>query len=299
MTTEGMLAVRRRGAVDRSGVRIAYEVAGAGEPPVAFLPAWGIADRRMWAAQVEALAPEHRTVAYDSRGTGDSDRPADPAAYDVPTLVGDAAALLDATAPRPAVVVGNSLGGLVGFLLATQRPDLVAGLVLIGGLVDLDGTTPSPLQRAAAAFDDVVTTGGADGWWRYNRHEWAGDFPGFVRWFVDTALGAEATDEARADGLAGGLATGAEVLASMAARSRRPQADRAALLRGLAGRVACPVLVVTGDHDAVVPPAWGAAQARVLGARHVVLRGAGHCPHVTRAAETTAALSAFLKEISS
>jgi pimeloyl-ACP methyl ester carboxylesterase len=299
MTMKGTLAARRRGVIDRSGVRIAYEVAGAGEPPVAFLPAWGVADRRMWAAQVAAVGPEHRTIAYDGRGTGDSDRPTDPAAYDLPTLVGDAAAVLDATANRPAAVVGNSLGGLIGFLLATQRPDLVAGLVLIGGLVDLDGTVPSPLQRAAATFDDVVTTGGADGWWRYNRHEWAGDFPGFVRWFVDTALGAEATDEARADGLAGGLDAGAEVLASMAARSRRPRADRAAMLRDLAGRIACPVLVVTGDHDAVVPPEWGAAQARVLDARHVVLRGAGHCPHVTRSAETTAALSAFLKEIAS
>ena len=299
MTTKGTLTGRRRGAVDRSGIRIVYEVAGAGDPPVAFLPAWGIADRRMWAAQVAALAPRHRTIAYDGRGTGGSDRPTDPAAYEVAALVGDAAAVLEAAAARPAVVVGNSLGALLGFLMTAQRPDLVAGLVLIGGLVDVDGTTPSPLQRAAAAFDDVVTTGDPDGWWRYNRHEWAGDFPGFVRWFVDTALGAEATDEARADGLAGGLDAGAEVLASMAARSRRPQADRAAMLRGLAGRVECPVLVITGDHDAVVPPAWGAAQARVLGARHVVLRGAGHCPHVTRPAVVADLLSAFVEEIAS
>jgi pimeloyl-ACP methyl ester carboxylesterase len=298
MTTRGTLAARRRGAVIRSGIRIAYGVAGAGEPPVAFLPAWGIADRRMWAAQVAALAPEHRTIAYDGRGTGDSDRPTDPAAYDLPTLVADAAAVLDATAARPAAVVGNSLGGLIGFLLATHRPDLVAGLVLIGGLVDLDGTVPSPLQRAAATFDDVVTTGGADGWWRYNRHEWAGDYPGFVRWFVDTALGGEATDEARADGVAAGLDAGAEVLAaSAAARSRRPPAAQAAMLRGVAGRIACPVLVVTGDRDAVVPPAWGAVQAGKLRARHVVLRGAGHCPHVTRPAQTAGVLSAFVEEV--
>jgi pimeloyl-ACP methyl ester carboxylesterase len=299
-TTEGTLAARRRGAVNRSGIRIGYEVAGVAEPTVAFLPAWGIANRRMWAAQVAALAPQHRTIAYDGRGTGGSDRPTDPAAYDVAELVADAVAVLEATASGRAVVVGNSLGGLVGFLLAVQRPDLVAGLVLIGGSVDFDGATPSALQRAALAFDDVVTTGGADGWWRYNRHEWAGDFRGFVRWFVDTALGAEATDEARADGLAAGLDVGAEVLAaSVAARSRRHPAAQAELLRGLAGRVACPVLVVTGDQDAVVPPAWGAEQARVLGARHVVLRGAGHCPHVTRPTQTADVLSAFLAEVAS
>ena len=298
MTTKGTLAARRRGAVNRSGIRIGYEVAGGGEPAAAFLPAWGITDRRMWAAQVAALAPHHRTIAYDGRGTGESDRPTDPAAYDVAELVADAVAVLEATASGRAVVVGSSLGGLVGFLLAAQRPDLVAGLVLIGGSVDFDGTAPSSLQRAAAAFDDVVATGGADGWWRYNRHEWAGDFPGFVRWFVDTALGAEATDEARADGLAGGLAAGAELLAaSVAARSRRHPAAQAELLRGLAGRIACPVLVVTGDHDAVVPPAWGAEQARVLRARHVVFRGAGHCPHVTRPIQTADVLSAFLAEV--
>src|SRR5512139_194921 len=99
--------------VDANGVRIAYETHGDG-PTVALLPGWMIANRGSWTAQVRRLAPALRVVTYDGRGTGASDRPARPAAYQTGALVGDALAVLAATTAEPAVLVGNSLGGLVG-----------------------------------------------------------------------------------------------------------------------------------------------------------------------------------------
>jgi pimeloyl-ACP methyl ester carboxylesterase len=285
----------------RHGVRIAYEITGVGEPTLAFLPAWAITTRRAWSAQVAALAPDHRVIAYDGRGSGGSDRPTDPSAYEMTELVADAVAVLEAAAGRPAVLVGNSLGGLVGYLLAAQRPDLVAGLVLVGGSVDLDSDVISPMQRAAAGFDRPPASGPEqDGWWRFNRQVWATDYKGFVGWFVGTALGPEATDGDRADGVADGLDVGPEVLtATVGPRYRRPPAEQASLLRGLAERIACPVLVVNGDRDEIVPPAWGTSVARRLVARHAVLPGAGHCPHVTRPAETAALIRGFLAEVRS
>ena len=83
----------------------------------------GIADRRMWAPQVDALeAGGHRVVAPDMPGFGD-------AALEPPTVdyVAFAVDLLDG----PAAIVGCSFGGRVALEVAGARPDLVRRLVLV------------------------------------------------------------------------------------------------------------------------------------------------------------------------
>jgi pimeloyl-ACP methyl ester carboxylesterase len=284
------------GIVVRDGVRIAYETTGAQGPSILLLPNWAITNRRLWTAQVERLSRDHRVISYDGRGSGSSDRPVDPAAYDVRELVADAFAVLDATGTERAVLVGNSLGGLVAYLLAAQHPQRVAGLVLLGASVDVAGEVSSDLQRAMANFDEVVAEG-PDGWARYNRHAWARDYPGFVRWFVDVALGAEATDEARADGVAAGLDVDPAVLAAtVGARTAVPLPVRAEQARALADLIGAPALVIHGDRDRIVPPAWGASMAWLLGAAHHSLAGAGHCPQVTRPDAVAELIATFTKE---
>lgn len=278
--------------VERDGVGIAYEQVGQGAPALLFLPAWMITNSGLWAAQREGLGGRFRCLSYDARGSGRSDRPTEPERYQVTELVADTLAVLDAVGADRAVLVGNSLGGLVAYLTAALHPDRVAGLVLISASVDLTGDEHTPLVRSIATFDEEGP--GEDGWARYNRHAWLRDYPGFARWFVDTALGEEATAEAREDGVRMALDVTPEVLAAgITARSGLPAADQAAKLRGLAGQIACPVLVIHGDRDAVVPAAWSAALAAALDAGVTPLPGAGHCPQVTRAAELNALISEF------
>ncbi|MCY1019238.1 alpha/beta fold hydrolase [Pyxidicoccus sp. MSG2] len=50
--------------------RLAGEHAGRG-PALVFLHA-GVADRRMWRAELAAFAPTHHALAYDRRGFGES-----------------------------------------------------------------------------------------------------------------------------------------------------------------------------------------------------------------------------------
>jgi pimeloyl-ACP methyl ester carboxylesterase len=49
--------------------------------------------------------------------------------------------------------------------------------------------------------------------------------------------------------------------------------------RARVGGLACPLLVVTGEHDLLTPPRWGEAlAAAVPGSRLVSIRSAGHMP---------------------
>ncbi len=84
----------------------------------------GIADRRMWAPQVDVLeAAGHRVLAPDLPGFGEA--PLEPGTID---YVAQAAAQLDG----PAAVVGCSFGGRISLELALARPELVERLVLVG-----------------------------------------------------------------------------------------------------------------------------------------------------------------------
>ena len=110
----------------------------------------GIADRRMWEPQVEALeAAGHRALAPDLPGFGDA--PLEPGTI---AYVDHAASLLD----RPATVVGCSFGGRIAIELAAARPDLVERLVLIGaGLGSWDWSESA--QAGFAEEEEAIERG--------------------------------------------------------------------------------------------------------------------------------------------
>src|SRR3954465_3403137 len=95
--------------LDRDGVRIYYEVHGSG--PTVLLSHGYSATSAMWTGQVGPLSKSHQLIIWDMRGHGNSDSPADPAAYSEALTAADMAALLDAAGARSAVIGGLSLGG--------------------------------------------------------------------------------------------------------------------------------------------------------------------------------------------
>ena len=111
--------------LNRDGVKLHYEVHGSG--PVILLTHGYSATSQMWTGQVEALAKDHTLVTWDMRGHGQSDYPADPAAYSEAATVADMAALLDAVDAREAVIGGLSLGGYMSLALPPCPPAADAG----------------------------------------------------------------------------------------------------------------------------------------------------------------------------
>jgi len=102
-----------------------------------------------WQAEASAavLADRFRVVAVDQRGHGDSDRAE---VYGTVPMVGDLIGVLDGLGIERAVLVGHSLGGLVGTCAVALHPERFTALVL-GDI----GPEPAPegvarIQRSVA-----------------------------------------------------------------------------------------------------------------------------------------------------
>lgn len=100
--------------------------AGSGDPPIVFVPGW-CCDHTFFEPQFEHFKSSHTVVAVDPRGCGRSDRPE--TGYDIPMLADDLARLVDELGLAPPVIVGHSLGGMIGVELAARRPSMPLAVV--------------------------------------------------------------------------------------------------------------------------------------------------------------------------
>src|SRR5882762_12035780 len=103
----------KSGFVERDGVKIYYEIYGDGPETMVFLPPWPIVHSRIYKAQLPYFSERFRCIAFDGRGNGKSDRPAEVAAYSLDAFVADAIAVMDATEAGQAIIVGLSFGGML------------------------------------------------------------------------------------------------------------------------------------------------------------------------------------------
>lgn len=123
-----------------SGVRLSYVALGpTSATPVVLLHGWG-ESRRSFDRLVPQLAGSVRTLAVDQRGHGESDKPMD--GYSLATSADDAVAFMDALEIDSAVLLGSSSGGYVAQQVAASSPHRVAGLMLVGSPLTLQGRPP-------------------------------------------------------------------------------------------------------------------------------------------------------------
>jgi pimeloyl-ACP methyl ester carboxylesterase len=127
------------------GVRLAYDVEGAGDP-VLLIQGLGYG-RRGWGPAPGLLAQRFRVVTFDNRGFGDSDAP--PGPYTTAQLAGDALSIMEAAGLETAHVVGISLGGMVAQEFALASPGRVRKLVLCSTTPGGETSFPMPEQTVA------------------------------------------------------------------------------------------------------------------------------------------------------
>ncbi|MDH4159357.1 MAG: alpha/beta hydrolase [Actinomycetota bacterium] len=234
-----------------------------------------------WRHQLPAFASSgYRAVAVDLKGVGASDHP--PRGYDVPSLADDMAGVIRALGAEDAVVVGHDWGGLLGWTLGSQHPELVRRLVVLSAAHPRQlraGTLTRPRQLLASQYawqmqlpwlperrmardsggyvEELLRAWSAPGWpdpataARYRAAMQLGNtaycFTEYHRWAIRSLV--------RVDGL------------SFARRMRTP--------------VAAPVLQIHGALDTCVLPSTAAGGGAYVSGQYrwQELPDVGHFPH--------------------
>jgi pimeloyl-ACP methyl ester carboxylesterase len=99
-----------------------------GDPAVLLLHGWTASADLNFFPVYAGLAGSYRVIAMDHRGHGRGMRSIEP--FSLEDCADDAAALLDELGAGQVIVVGYSMGGPIGLLLARRHPGRVAGLVM-------------------------------------------------------------------------------------------------------------------------------------------------------------------------
>jgi pimeloyl-ACP methyl ester carboxylesterase/predicted glycosyltransferase len=264
------------GYVERQGVKIHYEVFGAGEPTVMLLPTWSIIHSRHWKLQVPDLARRYRVVTFDGRGNGRSDRPAGVEAYRPAEFTADALAVMDGTGTDRAVLVALSAGAMWALELGALHADRVAGIVFVGPALPL---LPPDHRRSLHSFTERLAS--TEGWAKFNQHYWREHYREFLEFFFGKVFSEPHSTKPIEDTVGWGLETDPETLIATHL-ARAPGGGPVCDPEGaadLARRLRCPTLVVHGEDDAIRPLAGGAMLAELAGGSLVTLSGSGHAPH--------------------
>ena len=236
------------------GFEMAFDDTGGARVPLVLIHGFPL-DRTVWAAQAAGLSGVARVIAPDLRGFGGSALPDGPVTMD--TYAADVAALMDTLRVERAVIGGVSMGGYVAFAFRRLFPERVRALVLVD-------TRPGPdSAEAKKARDDTATLVQAAGSAivaarMLPKMLGPGAAPGVVRSLSDLM------SRQPAEGIVAALG------------AMRDRVDSTPDLT----RIAAPTLLVSGDKDALVPPAESVAMEKAIaGARLVLVPGAGHLPN--------------------
>jgi len=143
-------------------VEIAYLDEGEGDPIVLV---HGFASTKnvnwvypTWVSELKKNG--RRVIAFDNRGHGDSSKLYDPTAYEVVTMAGDIAALMDHLNIERADVMGYSLGSRMTAVLARSQPKRLRSAIFGGigiGLIGGGGPGENVVQALEADSLDEVT----------------------------------------------------------------------------------------------------------------------------------------------
>jgi pimeloyl-ACP methyl ester carboxylesterase len=123
-------ARRQAATLSADEVAITYAIGGRG-PAVVLIHCWGC-NRGFYDEAVADLARDHRVVAVDLAGHGDSGGARDD--FTIEAFAADVLAVMDAERVAEAVLVGHSMGGWVAMEIARRAPGRVRGIVGIDNL---------------------------------------------------------------------------------------------------------------------------------------------------------------------
>ena len=261
------------GVVARNNVIIT----GREDGPVIMLAHGFGCDQNMWRLIVPGLARDFRVVLFDHVGAGRSDLSAfEPERY--ATLDGyadDVLRICRELELRQVIFVGHSVSAMIGVLAAISEPDRFSKLVLVG---------PSPRY-----VDDAGYVGGFS---RADIDELLdsldSNYLGWSATMAPVIMGNPDRPEL-ADELANSFCRTDPAIASAFARTTFLSDNRSDL-----AKITVPTLILQCARDAIAPAEVGAfVHAEIPGSTLITLPATGHCPQLSAAEATLAAIASF------
>jgi 3-oxoadipate enol-lactonase len=259
--------------LEHHGARIAYDVDGIGEPVL--LVHAGVANRRMWDAQVEALRDRYRLIRHDTRGFGDTETNA--VAFSNRDDIG---AVLDAVGERSAHLVGLSRGAQIALDFTLEFPDRVRSLVFSGGGV---GGYDAPEQSDASIWEEP------------ERLLEAKDWEGIAEWETRFWVDGPGQPPDRVDPAVRELVHGWILATYLAEKEEGTPQPLDPPANARLGDLRAPLLVIVGDLDEVETRAHCRYLASAVpGARLEVFEGAAHLVNLEQPERFNRLLGEFL-----
>jgi pimeloyl-ACP methyl ester carboxylesterase len=262
-----------------NGIELYWESHGSGEP-VLLLMGTG-ADHSLWGPQVEAYSREFRLVTIDSRGTGQSTRPADPTTCTPSTMAEDAKLLLDHLGIERVHLGGLSLGSAIAQEFALAWPERLLSLALHGTW----GRSDAWFRRMIDTLEYPARLGDVSTYLRFG-----------LMWVLSPKFLEERPDEVAAIERTYLVEnphppTGAGICNHTHADKVHDALDRLPSIRAR-------TLVTAGEMDWIVPPRYGEEVARrIPDCRYVLFRGpyASHVANIEMTDEWNRTTLAFLR----
>jgi pimeloyl-ACP methyl ester carboxylesterase len=252
-----------------------------------------------WSAIAPLLTGQYRFVAPDLAGFGLTR----PGRRDT-TVSGNQALLhrfiesVPVTARQPVILMGNSMGGMISLLEASSSPARVAALVLVDSALPFVPARPDPVVAATFVLNGLPGVGVLV---RGLRR----DTPAEVQ--VARLLALCCADPGRVPARTVGQHVEMErrrqeipgrsqaLITAMRSVVRLAGHRRGSTYRAILDAVGCPVLLLQGDRDRLVPVAVARAAARAHPSWALeVLPGIGHVPQLEAPEETARLITGWL-----
>jgi pimeloyl-ACP methyl ester carboxylesterase len=239
-----------------------------------------------WLENLPHFARDHRVIAMDLPGFGQSPMPA--GKISIPGYGRIVDELLDTLGIQRAVIVGNSMGGFIGAEIAIQFSTRVEKLVLISAAgISIEHQRNEPVLRVLEILDDILILGG--GWAATKSAGLAGrprarrQIMKLVAYDAEKLPAALIAEQVKGSGKPG-------FVPALDALTDYPIRDRLSAIE-------CPVLVVWGAKDRLVPVRDAYTFGELIpNARVVVWPDTGHVAMLERPSGFNALVDAFLAE---
>jgi len=258
--------------IKANNIFINYRMNGKGEN---FVLIHGAGDNlNMWDHQVPVFSKSYRVITYDVRGHGETESPE--TEYTMSLLCEDLYQFTKAMKVKSAYFLGYSMGGRLVLNLAIDHPEIVKALILANSPVGL--MPPEAIQGRQMMLELLEK----------------GDFKTAVELMTTSAFSPGFKDE---------NPTEFEKYKNVKLRNKPDCFTR--IIRAIGtfstipdlSKVQCPVLIIIGEHDAIMGVDQGKlAQKTIVGSKLVILP-TGHAAAVESPSKFNSAVLEFLSEM--